>query len=45
MLALVEQNQDWAGMLRRMYLKWFDKKKFDYEVIANIREEAGIKSQ
>ncbi len=32
-------------MLRRMYLKWFDKKKFNYEVISEHRgEEAGIKS-
>ena len=32
-------------MLRRMYLKWFDKKNFNYEVISEHRgEEAGIKS-
>ena len=32
-------------MLRRMYLKWFDKKKFKYELISENRgEEAGIKS-
>ena len=32
-------------MLRRMYLKWFDKKKFSYEIISEHRgEEAGIKS-
>ena len=32
-------------MLRRMYLKWFDKKKFTYEIISEHRcEEAGIKS-
>ena len=22
------ESQDWAEMLRRMYLKWFDKRKF-----------------
>ncbi len=39
------ESQDWAEMLRRMYLKWFDKKKFSYEVISEHRgEEAGIKS-
>ncbi len=32
-------------MLRRMYLKWFDRKSFEYEVISEHRgEEAGIKS-
>ena len=32
-------------MLRRMYLKWFDKKKFKYEIISEHKgEEAGIKS-
>ena len=32
-------------MLRRMYLKWFDKKKFNYEVISEHKgDEAGIKS-
>ncbi len=32
-------------MLRRMYLKWFDKKKFSYEIISEHKgEEAGIKS-
>ena len=39
------ESQDWADMLRRMYLKWFDKKKFSYEIISEHRgEEAGIKS-
>ena len=38
------ESQDWAEMLRRMYLKWFDKK-YSYEVISEHRgEEAGIKS-
>ena len=39
------ESQDWADMLRRMYLKWFDKKKFNYKMISEHRgEEAGIKS-
>ena len=39
------ESQDWAEMLRRMYLKWFDKKKFRYEMISEHRgDEAGIKS-
>ena len=39
------ESQDWAEMLRRMYLKWFDKKNFKYEIISEHKgEEAGIKS-
>ena len=39
------ESQDWAEMLRRMYLKWFDKKNFSYEIISEHKgEEAGIKS-
>ncbi len=39
------ESQDWAEMLRRMYLKWFDKKNFSYQIISEHRgEEAGIKS-
>jgi len=39
------ESQDWAEMLRRMYLRWFDKKKFKYEIISEHKgEEAGIKS-
>ena len=39
------ESQDWADMLRRMYLKWFDKKKFGYQMISEHKgEEAGIKS-
>ncbi len=39
------ESQDWASMLRRMYMKWFDKKKFKYEIISEHKgEEAGIKS-
>jgi len=39
------ESQDWADILRRMYLKWFDKKNFRYEIISEHKgEEAGIKS-
>mgnify|MGYP006087001399 CR=1 FL=1 len=39
------ESQDWAEMLRRMYLRWFDKKLFNYEIISEHKgEEAGIKS-
>ena len=39
------ESQDWADMLRRMYIKWFDKKKFKFEIISEHKgEEAGIKS-
>ena len=39
------ESQDWAEMLRRMYLKWFDKKNFKYDMISEHKgEEAGIKS-
>ncbi len=39
------ESQDWADMLRRMYLKWFDKKKYTYEMVSEHKgEEAGIKS-
>jgi len=39
------ESQDWAEMLRRMYFKWFDKKKFRYQIISEHKgEEAGIKS-
>ena len=32
-------------MLRRMYLKWFDKRNFRYEMISEHKgDEAGIKS-
>ena len=32
------ESQDWADMLRRMYLKWFDKK-FKYEIISEHKGE------
>ena len=39
------ESQDWAEMLRRMYLKWFEKKLFNCEIISEHRgDEAGIKS-
>ena len=39
------ESQDWADMLRRMYMKWFEKKKYKYEIISEHKgEEAGIKS-
>ncbi len=39
------ESQDWAEMLRRMYLRWFDKKNFKYQIISEHKgEEAGIKS-
>ena len=39
------ESQDWADMLRRMYIKWFDKKKYKYEVISEHKgDAAGIKS-
>ncbi len=39
------ESQDWADMLRRMYLKWSDKKYFKSHLISEHRgDEAGIKS-
>ena len=39
------ESQDWADMLRRMYLKWSDNKKFKSHLISEHKgEEAGIKS-
>ncbi len=39
------ESQDWADMLRRMYLKWSDKKNFKSHLISEHRgDEAGIKS-
>ncbi len=39
------ESQDWADMLRRMYLKWSDKKNFKYNLISEHKgDEAGIKS-
>ncbi len=39
------ESQDWANMLRRMYLKWSDNKKFNSNLISEHKgDEAGIKS-
>ena len=39
------ESQDWAEMLRRMYIKWADKKKYKVELISEHKgDEAGIKS-
>ena len=39
------ESQDWADMLRRMYLKWSDKRNFKSNLISEHKgEEAGIKS-
>ena len=39
------ESQDWADMLRRMYLKWSDGKNFKSSLISEHKgEEAGIKS-
>ena len=39
------ESQDWAEMLRRMYLKWSDSKKYRSSLISEHKgDEAGIKS-
>ncbi len=39
------ESQDWADMLRRMYLKWSDSKNFKTNLISEHKgDEAGIKS-
>ncbi len=39
------ESQDWAEMLRRMYLKWADNKKYKSNLISEHKgDEAGIKS-
>ncbi len=39
------ESQDWAEMLRRMYMKWSDSKNFRLNLISEHKgEEAGIKS-
>ena len=39
------ESQDWAYMLRRMYLKWADQKNFTTDLISEHKgDEAGIKS-
>ncbi|RMD92787.1 MAG: peptide chain release factor 2 [Calditrichaeota bacterium] len=39
------ESQDWAQMLLRMYLRWIERKGFEYEILdLQAGEEAGIKS-
>lgn len=39
------ESQDWAEMLRRMYIKWASNKNFKFQLISEHKgEEAGIKS-
>tara|TARA_B100000035_G_C20964444_1_gene538087 strand:- start:185 stop:1165 length:981 start_codon:yes stop_codon:yes gene_type:complete len=39
------ESQDWADMLRRMYIKWADSKNYKFHLISEHKgEEAGIKS-
>ena len=39
------ESQDWAEMLKRMYLKWAQSKKYHTSIISEHKgEEAGIKS-
>ena len=39
------ESQDWAEMLRRMYIKWSSNKNFKYHLISEHKgDEAGIKS-
>ena len=39
------ESQDWAEMLRRMYMKWSSNKKFKSEIVHEHKgDEAGIKS-
>jgi peptide chain release factor 2 len=39
------ESQDWAQMLMRMYVRWFERKKIEYSIIdEEPGEEAGIKS-
>ena len=39
------ESQDWAEMLRRMYMKWSSGKNFKFQIISEHRgDEAGLKS-
>ncbi len=39
------ESQDWADMLRKMYVKWADSKNHKYQVVSEHKgDEAGIKS-
>ena len=32
------ESQDWAEMLRRMYIKWTSNKNFKFNLLVNIKE-------
>ena len=36
------ESQDWADMLRRMYLKWADKKDFNFEMRSLLYQNFGV---
>ncbi|MBI5417424.1 peptide chain release factor 2 [Candidatus Poribacteria bacterium] len=39
------ESQDWASMLMRMYVRWFERKEYKYEIVdLQPGDEAGIKS-
>ena len=39
------ESQDWADMLRRMYIKWSDNKNYKYKIVSEHKgDEAGVKS-
>ena len=39
------ESQDWAEMLRRMYVKWSNNKNFKFQIISEHKgDEAGLKS-
>ena len=39
------ESQDWADMLRKMYIKWSDSKNYNYQIVSEHKgDEAGIKS-
>ena len=39
------ESQDWADMLRRMYIKWSDNKNFKFQIVSEHKgDEAGLKS-
>ena len=40
------ESQDWANMLKRMYLKWSDNKKHKYQIVSEHKgDEAGVNQQ
>ena len=39
------ESQDWADMLRKMYIKWSENKNFKFQIVSEHKgDEAGIKS-